>query len=445
MNYETFGLLFLLSIFTEDKLQRESRFLRKNRAGLDSRLRAVTYRFCAISGNGTILVVSQFKVKYSSSSLTINYPLETIHFFSMCLKIGIVGLPNVGKSTLFNALTRKKVDISNYPFCTIEPNIGIVEVPDERLQKLAAFSHSQKIVPAIVEFVDIAGLVKGAAEGEGLGNTFLSHIKEVDAITEVVRIFEDSDITHVSGKPDPVSDIHIIEYELILKDLDVVQKRIGVLEREVKAHKKGAEEEMALLVRIEQGLKDGKLACRVEIDRSNTYAYATIQSLQLLTQKPILYVFNASEDQIRDGWKPDEKLAEELGSACWVAVSAKIESELADVTSEEKKEFLQELHLPVSGLDRLIQIGYETLNLMTFFTTGEDESRAWTIHVGSSAPRAGRAIHSDFEQKFIRADVINWQKLLDAGSWSAARDRGWLRTEGKAYEVKDGDVIEFKI
>ena len=353
----------------------------------------------------------------------------------MTLKIGIVGLPNVGKSTLFNALTRKKVDISNYPFCTIEPNIGIVEVSDERLGQLAALSHSRKSIPAVVEFVDIAGLVKGAAEGEGLGNKFLSHIRDVDAIAHVVRVFEDRDITHVADRVDPISDVEVLEYELILKDLETVDKRLEAIERDVRARKKGADEEQAALKEMQTSLKSGKMLSG--LDRKN--------ELPTLTSKPIIYVCNASEKQVVAGWQPDQKLREKVGPSPLVIVSAKIESELAELAPDERKEFLDSLKIEKGGLEQLIAVSYATLGLMTFFTTGEDETRAWTVPRGSSAPRAGRAIHSDFEEKFIRAEVIACDKLLEAGSYARARELGWLRIEGKEYVMQDGDVIEFKI
>lgn len=361
------------------------------------------------------------------------------------LKIGIVGLPNVGKSTLFNSLTSQKVDVSNYPFCTILPNVGIVSVPDERLFKLAEMSRSKKVIPAAIEFVDIAGLVKGAAEGEGLGNKFLSHIKEVDAVAEVVRVFEDENITHVGARPNPMSDIETVEYELILKDLESVQRRLDAAETDLRGHKKGTEEEAALLKNIKKALGEARLASSVIPEKTTSTEQRLLKEMMLLTAKPFIYIFNLSERQISENWTPDEKIKNKIDWAGFVTVSAKIESELSQLKEEERKSFLQELGLRESGLAKLIKTGYQTLGLLTFFTTGEDESRAWTIPQSSTAPRAGRAIHSDFEEKFIRAEAINWQRLLEAKSWPRARELGWLKTVGKEYIVQDGDVIEFKI
>lgn len=358
------------------------------------------------------------------------------------MKIGIVGLPNVGKSTLFRALTKKQIDISNYPFTTIDPNIGIVEVPDLRLKTLGAISHSEKTTPAVIEFVDIAGLVKGAAEGEGLGNQFLSHIREVDTIVEVVRVFENKDIIHVHNVVDPANDIEVIHLELIFKDLETVKKRLTSLEKEVRAQKKEAVAEQVVVSKARELLERGTL---LNEGNFNEEERIVLKQLGLLTEKPIMFVLNASEKMIQDKWSPDDKLKKAMGGRHYVILSASIEDEVNSLTEQEKKEFLQSLGLLQSGLENLITKGYEILNLITFLTTGEKESRAWPIVRGSTAPQAGRAIHSDFEEKFIRAEIIAYEKFIEAGSYARARELGLLRTEGKTYIVQDGDIIEFKI
>ncbi len=333
----------------------------------------------------------------------------------MQISIGIVGLPNVGKSTLFNTLTKKAVPAENYPFCTIDPSVGVVAVPDDRLWKLSEFSKTKKTVPAIVEFVDIAGLVKGASVGEGLGNKFLSNIREVDAIIEMVRTFKDDDVIHVSGKVDPLSDIGVINLELILADDQTVSKRLGSLERDVKAGKKEAIKEKEILERIKVVLEKGELATAANPTAEEKFI---IKSLGLLTLKPILYVLNISEaaDNVAD-----------------------------EVASRIPGKYIKIDPVFGTGIDDLIRAGYDLLGLETYFTTGEEETRAWTIAKGSTAPVAGQAIHNDFKDKFIRAEVIAWDKLLEAGSYAAAREKGLLRTEGKEYVVKDGDVIEFRV
>jgi len=348
----------------------------------------------------------------------------------MSLKIGIVGLPNVGKSTLFKALTREQVNIANFPFATIDPNVGVVKVPDERLDKLAEMSKSRKIIPAAIEFVDIAGLVKGAHEGAGLGNQFLARIREVDAIAEVVRAFEDTDIIHVEGNISPQRDIETIQLELAMADLQTVNKHLLKNEKDLKSGVKKAQEEKMVLEKIKNILEAGDLASKANLSGSET---EIIKDLHLLTLKPFIFVFNANNGDKKYLNNVNRKIRS-------VDLNLKLEVEISEMEEAEAKEFKSESHL-----DNLIKAAYELLGLITYFTTGEDETRGWTIKAGYTAPRAGAAIHNDFEEKFIKAEVINWQKLLECGSWSKAREKGILRVEGKEYVVCDGDVIEFKI
>jgi len=363
------------------------------------------------------------------------------------LSIGIVGLPNVGKSTLFNALTEKCVSAENYPFCTIDPSVGVVSVPDARLDRLSAFSNSKKKVYTAIEFVDIAGLVEGAHSGEGLGNKFLANIRETDAIIEIVRIFEDDKVIHVNGKIDPMSDIEVINLELIMADFQTVSKRIANLERDVKKGNKEAILEKGILQKIEKALDDGKFASTVEGSEEET---KLVKMLNLLTVKPILYAFNKKMggknlDEMDDPrWEEVEKFLDDSSSK-WLKIDTQVEHELKDLVEDEREEYKQTLGGACDDIDCLIRKGYELLELITFFTTGEDESRAWTTKKDSTAPIAGTAIHTDFKDKFIKADVINWEDLLKAGSRAQARDNGQIRIEGKEYIVKDGDTIEFKI
>lgn len=353
----------------------------------------------------------------------------------MALQIGIVGLPNVGKSTLFKALTRNPVDINNYPFCTIEPNVGIVKVPDERLQKLSEMSQTEKIVPAVVEFVDIAGIVKGASEGEGLGNKFLANIREVDAIAQVVRVFDNDNITHVHNKIDPLGDIEVINTELILADMETVNKTESRVEKEVRGNKKGADKQLEAVKKIRATLEAGKLGNETAgLDEllKEENSKIIIREMSLLTMKPFLYVFNVAD--------PAQKLEENLEKLPHIKLDIKIEEELIDMSEEEAAEMGLK-----SEIGRLVVAAYDLLGLQTFLTTGKQETRAWTIKKGATAPEAGAAIHTDFQEKFIRADVIMWDKLLEIGSWGKAKELGAVKTVGKDYVMNDGEVVEFKV
>ncbi|HTV39570.1 MAG TPA: redox-regulated ATPase YchF [Candidatus Sulfotelmatobacter sp.] len=363
------------------------------------------------------------------------------------LKAGIVGLPNVGKSTLFNALTRtRKAEAANYPFCTIDPNVGVVTVPDPRLEPLSKIAKTQTIIPAVIEFVDIAGLVKGASQGEGLGNKFLSHIREVDAIVQVVRCFEDPDIHHVTGSVDPVRDIEIINTELAVADLDNVKKRREKLAKDVKRGDKTAVAENAVLAKLETALDAGKMALTVQLTPEEKQISKTFY---LLTDKATIFACNVKENELAGADKNPfvKKVTEYVKThlACEaVVISAQIESDLSDLSDGEAAEFLKELGVNESGVGSLIRATYHLLGLRTYFTAGEKEVRAWTIHVGDTAPKAAGVIHSDFERGFIKAETVAYDDLIQCGSIAAARDKGLYRMEGKEYVVQDGDVMLFK-
>ncbi len=362
------------------------------------------------------------------------------------MKLGIVGLPNVGKSTLFNSLTKAGAESANYPFCTIDPNVGIVPVPDERITKLGELYHSAKVTPAVVEFVDIAGLVKGASKGEGLGNQFLANIREVDAIVHVVRCFENANIIHVNGHIDPVDDIETIELELIFADQEVLERRIAKTTRSA-MNDKSLAKELVTLKKLMAALEEGRQAKTVEPDDEDEAAF--IASLNLLTSKPVIYAANVSESDLADDGASNphvaavREFASKEGSEVFV-ICAEIEAEISELDDDEKKMFLEDLGLEKSGLDKLISASYSLLGLISYLTSGPDETRAWTITKGTKAPQAAGKIHSDFERGFIRAEVVSYEDLMDCQSYVTAREKGLVRLEGKDYVVQDGDVILFR-
>ena len=363
------------------------------------------------------------------------------------MKLGIVGLPNVGKSTLFNSLTKAGAESANYPFCTIDPNVGVVTVPDKRLDVLGEMYHTKKIIPAAIEFVDIAGLVKGASKGEGLGNQFLANIREVDAIVHVVRCFENSNIVHVDGSINPLRDIETINLELIFSDLEILERRISKVSK-VARNDKSAAKELGLLNKVKAHLEDGKLAKTFEeVDDEEEQAW--LESYNLLTYKPVIYAANVSEDDLADdaanneGVQAVREYAKGEQSEVFV-VCAEIEAEISELDDDEKKMFLEDLGLKESGLEKLIKASYSLLGLISYLTAGEQEVRAWTIKKGTKAPQAAGKIHSDFERGFIRAEIVSYDDLMDCGTYTAAKEKGLVRLEGKEYVVQDGDIILFR-
>ena len=362
------------------------------------------------------------------------------------MKLGIVGLPNVGKSTLFNSLTKAGAESANYPFCTIDPNVGVVTVPDERLNLLGDFYKSKKVARAVIEFVDIAGLVKGASKGEGLGNQFLANIREVDAIVHVVRCFEDSNVVHVDGSIDPLRDIETINLELVFSDLEILERRIAKVTKTARMDKEAAKE-LAFLEKVKAHLEEGQLAITLETENEDEDAW--LATYNLLTAKPVIYAANVAEDDIADDGANNQyvqavrEYAAKQNSEVFV-ICAQIEEEISELDEDERKMFLEDLGLTESGLEKLVRASYHLLGLMSFLTAGEDETRAWTIKIGTKAPQAAGKIHTDFERGFIKAEVVNYQDLLDCGSYAGAREKGLVRMEGKEYVVQDGDVILFR-